>query len=99
MRWQKEVGIMRRDEIRWIPKKPDCEGRRGFVSVGLKEIKPAAFLLLIGYGLSILICVTERLYRKSYDQCLKFRARKMARTNMRKATKNAEQSRIIYVMK
>lgn len=51
---------MKRDEIKWIPKKPDCEGgRRGFMTVGLNEIKPAAFLLLMGYGVSILFLGAE----------------------------------------
>lgn len=69
MRWQKEVGIIKRDEIRWIPKKPHCEGdQTGLISVGVREIKPAVYLLLIGYGASILIYVTEFSYRKSFDQ-------------------------------
>lgn len=51
---------MKREEIRWIPKKPDCEGsRRGFNSVGLTEVKPAVYLLLFGYGLSIALLISE----------------------------------------
>lgn len=61
---------MKRDELRWIPKKPDCEGgRRGFMTVGLSEIKPAVILLLVGYGLSILIFSTEFLLRKIDERC------------------------------
>ena len=55
---------MKRDELRWIPPKPDCEGgSSGFVTVGLNEIKPAVFLMLLGYGLSILILGIEILFR------------------------------------
>lgn len=55
---------MKRDELKWIPKKPDCEGgRRGFQTVGLNEIKPAAILLLIGYGVSVLFLGAEALQR------------------------------------
>lgn len=54
---------MKRDELRWIPKKPDCEGGRGFMTVGLQEVKPAVVFLLIGYGLSVLIIAAENLLR------------------------------------
>lgn len=80
MKWQKETGLMRREEIRWIPKKPDCEGgRRGFMTVGLGEIKPAIYLLCIGYALSALIFISELLFRnvrhieKSFKHRIKMR--------------------------
>lgn len=58
---------MKRDEIQWIPKKPNCEGGlRGFMTVGLGEIKPAIIFLLIGYGLAVLIFVAENLLRILY---------------------------------
>lgn len=61
---------MKRDELRWIPKKPGCEGgRRGFITVGLGEVKPATFLLFIGYGLSMLFFVAEILFSNSYIHC------------------------------
>lgn len=70
MKWQKETGLMKRDELRWIPKKPDCEGgRRGFITVGLRDTKPAAILLLIGYGLSVIILFAEIFYRKFQTYC------------------------------
>lgn len=51
---------MKRDEIRWIPKKPICSGDHwGFVTVNLNIIKPAITLLLLGYALSILIALVE----------------------------------------
>lgn len=55
---------MKRDELRWTPSKPVCEGGlSGFVSVSLDEIKPAVILVLFGYGLSILILGFEVLSR------------------------------------
>lgn len=63
IQWQREVGLIRREEVRWVPKKPKCEGGQGFKTVGLSEVKPAIILLLIGYGLSVGIAITEFLYR------------------------------------
>lgn len=64
LKWMKETGLMKRDELRWIPRKPDCEGGRGFLSVGLGDTKPAAFLLLIGYASSVILLVLEIFYHK-----------------------------------
>ncbi|XP_055300052.1 glutamate receptor ionotropic, kainate 2-like [Sitodiplosis mosellana] len=64
IKWQKEIGLMKRDELRWIPTKPDCKGGlSGFVTVGLNEIKPAVILMLFGYGLSLLVLGVEILFR------------------------------------
>lgn len=85
MKWQKEVGLMKRDEIKWIPKKPDCEGgQRGFMTVGLREIKPAAFLLLIGYGSSVCIFVIEILYRKTYERCTNSKKNRVRKQNKKR---------------
>lgn len=63
---------MKRDELRWIPKKPKCEGgRRNFVSVGLDEVKPAIILLLIAYVLSILLSIIEIIYHTIQTHCTK----------------------------
>lgn len=60
IKWFKETGLMKHDESKWIPKKPDCEGgRRGFMTVGLNEIKPAIILLVIGYGVAVLFLGAE----------------------------------------
>lgn len=60
LKWFKETGLMKRDETKWIPKKPDCEGgRRGFMTVGLNEIKPAVILLVIGYAVAVLFLGAE----------------------------------------
>lgn len=60
--WQTEIGLMKREEILWIPKKPDCNaGKWGFTTVDVNVIKPPIILLLLGYALSILIALVERL--------------------------------------
>lgn len=72
LKWMKETGLMKRDELRWIPKKPDCEGGgRGFLTVGLGDTKPAALLLLIGYASSVIIFFIEISYRKFQSRCVK----------------------------
>lgn len=61
---------MKRDELRWIPKKPNCNGgSRGFVTVGLSEIKPAIILLALGYALCVLMLGIEILLSKLNAQC------------------------------
>lgn len=63
---------MKRDELRWIPKKPNCDGgSRGFVTVGLSEIKPAIILLALGYALSVLMLGMEILLSQLNAQCKK----------------------------
>ncbi|XP_031622982.1 glutamate receptor 1-like [Contarinia nasturtii] len=61
--WQKEVGLLQREEIRWIRKKPECEtGQAEFIPVDMNVIKPVIILLLIGYVLSIIVALSERIY-------------------------------------
>lgn len=51
---------MNKFKRRWFPKKPICDGGvRDFRTVGLQEIKPALFLLLIGVSLSVIIMLIE----------------------------------------
>lgn len=58
--WQREVGLINREQKRWIPKKTECEDRgRGFVTVGIGEIYPALKMLLIGMILSIFLLICE----------------------------------------
>lgn len=42
---------MKRDELRWIPKKPNCEGGlRGFATVSLNDTKPGLnFIFYLSY--------------------------------------------------
>lgn len=56
---------MNRLKRRWFPKKPICEGgARGFMTVGLQEVKPALYLLLIGNALSVLLMLVEMCMHK-----------------------------------
>lgn len=64
MKWQREVGLIKREELRWVPKKPNCEGGQGFISVGMNEIKPALYLLITGYGISISIIIAEATFTR-----------------------------------
>lgn len=58
---------MKREELRWMPKKPECEGGgHDFKTVGIAEIRPAVYLLLVGYALAAFLLVSEYLFRKSY---------------------------------
>lgn len=88
LKWMKETGLMKRDELRWIPKKPDCEGGgRGFLTVGLGDTKPAAFLLLIGYLSSVIIFFVEISYQMFQSHCVKTQIDDMIK-NKRKRTRN-----------
>lgn len=57
--WLREIGIIKRDENRWVPKKPKCDGVAEFSSVGFVEIKPAIEMLLIGYSIAIFVVSIE----------------------------------------
>ncbi|TMW47235.1 hypothetical protein DOY81_007687 [Sarcophaga bullata] len=49
LRWQREVGLMNREERKWFPQKPKCEGGvGGFVSIGITECRYA--LAIFGLG-------------------------------------------------
>lgn len=70
MRWQREVGLMNREERKWFPQKPKCEGGvSGFVSIGLTECRYAlamfGFGILAGFIMFSLECVFKnRLQRR-----------------------------------
>ncbi|XP_036216328.2 ionotropic receptor 75a isoform X1 [Bactrocera oleae] len=50
LRWQREVGLMNREELKWFPQKPKCEGGMGgFVSIGITECRYS--LGIFGFGL------------------------------------------------
>ncbi|XP_011295612.3 uncharacterized protein LOC101892589 isoform X1 [Musca domestica] len=56
LRWQREVGLMNREELKWFPQKPKCEGGvGGFVSIGLTECRYA--LAMFGYGVLLAIII------------------------------------------
>lgn len=49
---------------------PICEGgARGFITVGLQEVKPALYLLLIGTSLSLLMMFVEVFISKTTHWC------------------------------
>lgn len=68
---------MNREEIRWVPKKPECDKtQRGFHTVGLTEIRPALMLLLFGYAIAVAIAVVEIVHRFLSTMCLKWKVNK-----------------------
>lgn len=65
LRWHREIGLLDRNYRQWIPRRPICEpGGRGFVSVGLKEIRPAIILFLIMIGVSIFLLLCEIILKR-----------------------------------
>lgn len=78
MRWQREVGLMNREERKWFPQKPKCEaGVGGFVSIGLTECRYA--LLMFGFGILagvITFCLEhtfKRLIQKFFERLMERR--------------------------
>lgn len=66
LRWQRENGLMNRVKRRWFPKKPICEGgAKDFITVGLQEVKPALYLLIIGTSLSLILMFAEIVMHKA----------------------------------
>ncbi|XP_055902992.1 uncharacterized protein LOC129939137 [Eupeodes corollae] len=65
IRWQREVGLMNREELKWFPQKPKCEGSvGGFVSIGLTECRYAFALFGYGFGLAVSMLFVEILMKK-----------------------------------
>nr|UZH23437.1 ionotropic receptor 75d [Anastrepha ludens] len=60
IRWQREVGLMNREELKWFPQKPKCEsGVGGFVSIGITECRYALGIFGFGLLLSALSFILE----------------------------------------
>lgn len=58
--WMREVGLIYRTRVKWLPKKPACEGDgRDFTIVGLREIYPLIYVYLFGSIISMLIFCVE----------------------------------------
>lgn len=56
----REVGLIFRIRVKWLPKKPTCEGDgRDFTTVGLREIYPLIYIYLCGTFISMLIFCLE----------------------------------------
>lgn len=59
---------MNRAKRRWFPKKPICEGgARGFMTIGIAEVKPALLLLLMGMVISFVILLFEWMSKIMWD--------------------------------
>lgn len=58
----REIGLILRLKVKWLPKKPACD-RDGldFTVVGLTEIKPIIYAYLIGLTISIIVLFGELL--------------------------------------
>ncbi|XP_035785194.1 ionotropic receptor 75a-like [Anopheles albimanus] len=59
--WQREVGIIKRFNIIWIHRKPQCEfSNAGYTSVGLIEMRYLFIFLALGMFVSLVVVVAER---------------------------------------
>ncbi|XP_030387287.1 uncharacterized protein LOC115633915, partial [Scaptodrosophila lebanonensis] len=64
LRWQREVGLVNREERKWIPQKPKCEtGVGGFVSIGITECRYALAIFAYGLLISFLYFICELLFK------------------------------------
>ncbi|KAH8266029.1 hypothetical protein KR038_001031 [Drosophila bunnanda] len=60
LRWQREVSLVNREERKWIPQKPKCEGGvGGFVSIGLTECRYALGIFGCGAAASFGLFLCE----------------------------------------
>ncbi|KAH8419544.1 hypothetical protein KR222_005057, partial [Zaprionus bogoriensis] len=66
LRWQREVSLVNREERKWIPQKPKCEGGvGGFVSIGLTECRYAFGIFGCGAALSFALFLVEVICKHS----------------------------------
>ncbi|KAL9905878.1 ionotropic receptor 75d [Glossina fuscipes fuscipes] len=66
LRWQREIGLMNREERKWFPQKPKCEGGvGGFISVGITECRYALVMFTFGMLLSVLVLCAELIIKHS----------------------------------
>ncbi|SPP76531.1 glutamate receptor 1 [Drosophila guanche] len=60
IRWQREVSLVNREDRKWIPQKPKCEGGMGgFVSIGLTECRYALGIFGCGAAASFGVFLWE----------------------------------------
>lgn len=65
IRWQREIGLINKEQRRWIPKNPECgTGGRGFLTVGLMEVDLAIKMLVIGTLFSAFLLFCKLLYNR-----------------------------------
>ncbi|XP_063237907.1 uncharacterized protein LOC134539650 [Bacillus rossius redtenbacheri] len=65
LRWLREVGLVRREWLRWVAERPRCASSGAvFVSVGVQEFRPALEVLAHGAALSAAVLAAELLARR-----------------------------------
>lgn len=88
--WMREVGLIFRTRVKWLMKKPMCEGDgRDFTIVGLVEIYPLIYVYIFGIIISFSIFCVE-LY--SAHCCTRFGKIKgrILKTKMTMSSKNTK---------
>ncbi|XP_037955181.1 glutamate receptor ionotropic, kainate 1 [Teleopsis dalmanni] len=71
LRWQREVGLMNREELKWFPQKPKCEGGvGGFVSIGITECRYALGMFGFGFFLGLFVFFFEVIFKRNIVICL-----------------------------
>ncbi|XP_026833734.1 uncharacterized protein LOC6544991 isoform X2 [Drosophila erecta] len=64
LRWQREVSLVNREERKWIPQKPKCEGGvGGFVSIGITECRYALGIFGCGAAVSFGLFLLEFIFK------------------------------------
>ncbi|XP_065720453.1 probable glutamate receptor isoform X2 [Drosophila suzukii] len=64
LRWQREVSLVNREERKWIPQKPKCEGGvGGFVSIGITECRYALGIFGCGAAASFGLFLFEFIFK------------------------------------
>ncbi|KAH8373467.1 hypothetical protein KR009_010125 [Drosophila setifemur] len=64
LRWQREVSLVNREDRKWIPQKPKCEGGvGGFVSIGLTECRYALGIFGCGAAASFGLFLCEYIFK------------------------------------
>ncbi|KAH8374046.1 hypothetical protein KR200_005612 [Drosophila serrata] len=64
LRWQREVSLVNREERKWIPQKPKCEGGvGGFVSIGITECRYALGIFGCGAAASFGLFLCELVFK------------------------------------
>ncbi|XP_059049619.1 ionotropic receptor 75a-like [Achroia grisella] len=60
LRWQREVGLINREQRHWLAERPRCDAAgAGFLSVGIADILPAIQVLSAGALISVLLLLSE----------------------------------------
>lgn len=60
----REVGIIDRERIYWMPRKPYASWELDALSVGMKPLSIAFIIIILGAFIAIIFCMTEVLIRE-----------------------------------